>query len=221
MIEMPQPNGCNNGVARATQHAARKVIARACLTLTLLVPLGCSSTSFVSTWRAPDATVIDARGSRVAAVVMMRSEASRRAAEDRLAAEISSRGAQGVASYRILPTQPVIDEAQARQVLEQQQIKGVVVLRPVNVQQKIVADDPMYGGYWGGYYGYGWGHSYGTELHTDTIVSIETLIYSLEQNKLIWGGQSKTTNPQNVDQLISEIAAAAADELKREGLVVN
>jgi hypothetical protein len=209
------------GAVRAERRTLPGVVARASLAFTLLWLVGCSSTSFVSTWRAPDATVIDTRGARVAAVVMMQGEASRRAAEDRLAAEISARGAQGIASYRLLPTQPVMDEAQARQVLEREQIKGVVVLRPVNVQQKLVAEDPMYGGYWGGYYGYGWGHSYGTELRTDTIVSIETLIYSLEQNKLIWGGQSKTTNPQNVDQLVSEIAAAAADELKREGLVVN
>ena len=221
MTNLQKPTVQSGVRARATQPAMRKRVAHAISLLALLVSSGCSSTSFVSTWRAPDATVIDARGSRVAAVVMMKSEASRRAAEDRLAAEISSRGAQGVASYRLLPTQPVLDEAQARQVLEQQQIKGVVVLRPVGVQQKLVAEDPMYGGYWGGYYGYGWGHSYGTELHTDTVVSVETLIYSLDQNKLIWGGQSKTTNPANVDQLVSEIAAAAADELKREGLVVN
>jgi len=208
---------------RATRAGAarpRRMFGGLALLLGLFVA-GCSSTSFVSTWRAPDVTPIDTRGSRVAAVVMIKAEAARRAAEDRLAAEISSRGAQGIASYRILPTAAPIDEAQARQLLDQQQIKGVVVLRPTSVQNQLVVDNPSYGGYWGGYYGYGWSNSWGAEVHTDTIVSIETLIYSLEQNKLIWGGQSKTTNPQNVDQLVSEIASAAADELRKEGLVVN
>jgi hypothetical protein len=58
---------------------------------------------------------------------------------------------------------------------------------------------PGYSNFWGGYWGYGWGAPYGTvtggEVRTDYIVSIETLIYSVKQNKLVFGAQSKTTNP--------------------------
>jgi hypothetical protein len=44
-------------------------------------------------------------------------------------------------------------------------------------------------------------------------------VYSLKQNKLIWGGQSQTTNPSNVDGFVREVATAAARELRREGLI--
>jgi hypothetical protein len=50
-------------------------------------------------------------------------------------------------------------------------------------------------------------------------VVVETRVYSLKQNKLVWGGQSKTTNPKNVDALVRKLAAAAAKELKDLGLV--
>ncbi len=73
--------------------------------LVLLALAGCGSTSFVSTWKAPDAIPIDPTGSRVAAVVMVQSEPTRRAAEDRLAREISKRGAQGILMYRLVPNE--------------------------------------------------------------------------------------------------------------------
>jgi hypothetical protein len=80
---------------------------------------------------------------------------------------------------------------------------------------------PYYRGFWGGgYYGYGWGGAWGAStVRTDTIVSIETLVYSMKQNKLVWAGQSQTTNPSRVDGLVKEIVAAAAREMKKEGLL--
>ena len=189
----------------------------------------CSSTNFVATWKAPGVAPIDPQGSRVAAVVMVKNPAARRAAEDRLAAEISSHGAQGVPMYRMMPeaVSPG-DEAKAREVLERENIRGVVVLRPISIEKEWVVTpstygDPYYSGYWGGYYGYGWDHPYGdgANVRVDHVVSIETLLYSLPQNKLLWGGQSKTTNPENVDELVSEVATAAAKELQYDGVIVK
>jgi hypothetical protein len=81
----------------------------------------------------------------------------------------------------------------------------------------------MYRGYWGGYYGAGWGASYmsGGEIRTDTIVSVETLVYSLKQNKLVWAGQSRTTNPSNVEALVKKLAGATASELQKQGLIAR
>jgi hypothetical protein len=57
------------------------------------------------------------------------------------------------------------------------------------------------------------------DIHTDTIVHIQTMVYSMKQNKLVWSGQSKTTNPSNVDSLVKEVAHAVAGEMKKGGLV--
>jgi hypothetical protein len=179
----------------------------------------------VSTWKAPGAQPIDARGSKVVAVVMAKSDVMRRAGEDRLAYEISARGAQGVALYRLLPEAEGMPEAEERGALERANAKLVVVMRPVQVEQNLVVSQysgSMYGGYYGGYHAYGWGHPYGgVDVRVDTVVSIETLVYSLPENKLLWGGQSKTTNPENISELVAEVAAAAADELEHAGLIVK
>lgn len=196
------------------------IVLTGCLTL-----CACASDPFVSTWKAPDATPLELRGEKVAAVVMMEKQASRRAAEDALAREITARGAQGVSMYTILPDAQPQSEAAARAALEQAGVAGVVVMRPVGVEKEVSSTPtysaPMYAGYYGGYYGHGWGASWstGSEIRTDTIVVVETLIYSLKQNKLVWGGQSRTTNPKNVDQLVKKLATAVSSELEKQGLI--
>lgn len=190
-----------------------------------LAALGCgaSSSSFVSSWRAPDAAPLEFRNSKVAAVVMMKNPASRRTAEDTLAQEITKRGAQGIAMYTLVDDASLGNEEATRAALDAAQIKGAVVMRPVSKDKEVVStpsySGPAYGGYYGGYHSYGWGSSYGGQVYTNTIVSVETLVYSLEQNKLVWGGQSKTTNPESVDELVIELTEAVADELQKQGLI--
>jgi len=206
-------------------------LARLCLIVGTLSLSGCA-TGFVSTWKAPDAAPLEFAGQKVAAVVMLKGDVSRRSAEDTLAREITARGGQGLAMYALAPgVSPSKEtEAETRAALEKAGVIGLVVMRPLAVDKEMVATtvtsmDPMYRGYWGGYYGYGWGSPYGapvtmnqTELSLDTIVSVETLVYSLKQNKLIWSGQSKTTNPAGVDKLVKELAAMTAKELQKQGL---
>jgi hypothetical protein len=189
---------------------------------------GCAATGLVSSWKAPDAEPFQLRGEKVAAVVMASDQSTRRAGEDALARELSARGAQGIPMYTLLGDADP-DEAKARAAAAQAGIVGVVVLRPVRIDKELSStpatySGPMYGGFWGGYYGLGWAAPmslHGGEIRTDTIVLIETLVYSLLENKLVWGGQSKTRNPSNLDRLIEDTAKQVADELVRQGLMMK
>lgn len=59
--------------------------------------------------------------------------------------------------------------------------------------------------------------------HTETheVVRVEILIYSLEQNQLVWAGESETTAPSEVDSFMHELVEATAEELARLGLLSN
>jgi hypothetical protein len=100
-------------------------------------------------------------------------------------------------------------------------------MRPVGTAQEVSSTPLPYaaprGWYWGGYYSYGWGAPWGGaaggDIRTGTIVAVETLVYSMKQNKLVWAGQSKTTNPSNVDSLVKEIIAAVGNEMKKQKLI--
>lgn len=196
----------------------------------VLLLCGCAA-GYVATWKDPAAEPVQFRGAKVAAVVMMKDEASRRVAEDTLAAEITAHGADGVPMYRLLPGVEPSREPETRAALEREGVLGVVVMRPVSSEQsmRVVPDAPLampYRRYWGGYFGYGWGApwpwAFGVrpqEVEVDTVVSVETLVYSLRQNRLLWSGTSKTTNPPRVEAFIGQLARRAARELEKEGLL--
>jgi len=184
----------------------------------------CATTSFTSSWKAPDAQPMGSlAGQKVVAVAMTKNQAVRRSAEDTLVSVLNANGSQGIPSYSILGDET--DEAKAKAAIEKSGAVAIVVMRPVAQEKEISSTPsmymgPRYGGYWGGYYGYGWGGAWGgTEIRTDTIVVVETLVYSLKQNKLVWAGQSKTTNPSKVDAFVKEVAAGAGKEMKKAGLL--
>jgi hypothetical protein len=195
-----------------------------------LAVAACASTSFNSTWRNPAATPGNFQGQKVAALVMSPDQAVRFGAEDALARELTARGAVGIPAYSLIPKELTKDKEKAKEFLEKAEVAGVVVMRVVGKDQQVTQTaggmywgGPAYATFWGGgYYGYGWGAVYSPGyITTDTIVSVETLVYSLKQDKLVWAGQSETTNPSKVGPFISELVAKVAAEMKKEGLVAR
>jgi hypothetical protein len=57
------------------------------------------------------------------------------------------------------------------------------------------------------------------DIHSDHVVTVETLVYSLRQNKLVWGGESTARNPSSVERLVQDTARKVAAELQRVGLL--
>lgn len=202
-----------------------------CALAAAAVLAGCASTGsneIVSSWKAPDAKPMVVSGSRVAAVAMVKDPQLRQTAEDQLVKELNARGAQGVAMYRLMPSIDPSQEQAAKKALESAGVQGVVVMLPKGRSEKVtttpIVNDPEYTGYWGSFYSKGWSNPYSDEMipgttRTDTQVGVETRVYSLPQNKLVWAGESRTTNPENVNSLISEVATAVGRQLQREGLI--
>jgi len=200
--------------------------AGAALLTAALLASACASTSFSSTWRAPDAKPGTFKGKKVVAVFVSQDEALRRGVEETLAVELTHRGAEGVPAYQIIPTPEIKDEAKAKARITEAGAAGVVALRLVGRDQELSGSPagyyaaPSYAGVWGGYWGYGWGGIYDPGyLRTDTILHVEILVYSAEQNKLVWAGQSKTTNPSSVDAMVKELVSKVAAEMKKSGLI--
>jgi hypothetical protein len=198
------------------------------LAVTLAAPAlaACASTSFNTTWKAPDAEPLTFQeGDKILAMVVSPNEATRRGAEAALAAELAKQGLEGVPAYTIIPNDVVQDKDKAREMVEASGVKGVVAMRVTGQEKEVSGSGPMYagpayGGFWGGYYGMGWGMAYDPGyLRTDTIVSVETLVYDLGQNKLVWAGQSETTNPSKAESFIRELVDESVKEMTKQGLI--
>src|SRR5215831_11594719 len=187
------------------------------LTLSAMLLLSACASTFSHTWKNPDAAPLEFKGEKVAAIVLVKDESTRHLAEDRLAQQIAARGAQGRAMYSLVPGATAGNEQATRAALEKEGVKGVVVMRPVNIDRTVhitpAEEEATYASFWGGYYGYGMSLTYtsgSSEKVTETmVVYVETLVYSLKQNKLVWSGQSKTSNPDTVTELIEHLSEAA------------
>jgi hypothetical protein len=167
---------------------------------------------------------VDYTGKRIAAVFLSAEQGTRRGAEDALAREITKRGAQGVPAYSIVSIDELRDERYARAKLQQSGCKGAVMMRITGKTQEISATPAAWaGGRYSSFSGYsvwGWGTVYSSGyLTTDTIVSLETLVYDLDEDKLHWAGVSETFDPAKIDAFVTEIADAVAKEMKKEGLI--
>lgn len=195
------------------------------LVAALICLVACAATTtLTSTWKAPDVPTIKPMGQSVAAVFMSRHEAERRAGEEALAADITNMGARGIPAYTIVPNEPQMSADAVRAKLKDAGVNGVVVMRVVGKDQRVtyspgyVASGP-YGGF-GPYWGYGWGTVYSPGyLQSDTLVSVETLLYSLKDDKLVWASTSRTENPSDLAGLINEVAYATANAMVKEGLL--
>lgn len=182
-----------------------------------------ASTTFDSTWKAPDVEAIEF--SRVMALSIGRDDGQRRTIEDRIVATIVANGrADAVPAYSLLTEADTRDTAAARSKVEAARVDGLVTVRLVGTssEQRLVSGAPMpyyYAQPWG-YYGYGYGMAYSPSyLVTDTEVQIETNIYSLKENRLLWSARTRTLNPESVNQFVDEVARAVGDELRRQGLL--
>jgi hypothetical protein len=198
-------------------------------TLLLTLALGlsaCSSTTFIQTWKAPDAQPVNPQDKSIAALVISPDKKRRRDAEVYLAHELTVRGARGVAAYTLIGMDlPKVDVARAH--FKEAGVDGVVIMRLVAHDSQTIVDPggfsgSAYGSFGSYYQSYGMELTYSTgSVQTDEWVTIETLIYSLNQDKLLWAGTSRTTNPEGLQALVTEVANGVAGQISKQGLVVR
>jgi hypothetical protein len=204
---------------------ARMSVVLVLLTIAVtVVGVSTDSPKFTSVWAAPDAKGITFAGKKVAALVMSGDDNLRISAEEQLVRDLAARGIDGIATYRMVPREETTSADRARPWFERARVDGVVALRPVSVDKQTtyapsVWSTTSYSTLWG-YYGYGWTGFYSPAgTRSDTTLVIETLVYSLPLDKLLWAGVSTTTNPKEAQTFVSQLVGQAVKEMKKQRLV--
>jgi len=187
----------------------------------LLGACASSNTSVVNSWKDPTAPV--RRYQKVLAVFISNDATTRRTAEDELARRIPN----AIASYTVLPEGALRDPAKAKAWVQQNGFDAAVLMRPVAVDKE-TSYVPGTGAYvvpagyrsaWG-YWGAGWGYAYDPGHYTqNNVVYIETNVYSLTEDKLVWSSRTKTYNPNNASKLVDEIVDQNVAEMKKQGVI--
>jgi hypothetical protein len=130
---------------------------------------------------------------------------------------------QGVPSYRMVPKELLQKPEEAKGWFERAGIQGVVALRLISDEQKKTIQPATWStGYYTslwGYYGYGWTAVYDPGYsRTDRYVSLETLIFSVPRNALLWAGVSTTENAKTARAVVEDVVKEAVNEMEKQGL---
>jgi hypothetical protein len=181
-----------------------------------LLTAACANTQLVNVWSDPSA-----RGTvkltNVMALVIAREEVVRRVGEDQIV--VSLQPTRAVAAYRILSHDELKNKARADQALKAMGVDGVVTMRLVGATEQPMWGPYAYPTFWG-YYGYAYPMVYGPNYgYTNTIVRLETKVYSLKDDRLIWGATSDTFNPATAQTLVAEVAQVVIGDLRKQGFV--
>ena len=205
------------------RNHSMRVYLTAALPLALVLASGCwRRTELAATWHEPSPTLLNFN--RTVAVFVTTDESMRRAVEDQLAAVFPNT----IPSYRVLPNASAADKSTILQQLRQAGFDGAISMRVTNVSEQINYNAAYNGPYWGGAYGFNgywnnaWAYPYNPYYITTTqVVSVETNIYSLKQDKLVFAALSQTSDPANVGKLVRSVMRHVNEQLRKDGMLVS
>ncbi len=198
-----------------------KILGLALSAIVLLSACG-PSTVITKSWRDPGTTVTPGYFKKPLVAALMKDEASRRVVEDNLAKRIPG----AIPSYSVFgATDSKLDEAAINAKMQSGGFDGAVVVRFLSMDKETsyVPGSGVYPSYYGGFGPY-WRTSYNSFYSPgyyteDKVYTVESNVYDLKQNKLIWSGVTSSTNPGKVDKTTNEIADVIAKKMREEGFL--
>ena len=179
---------------------------------------------FLSVWKSPDVARLNFAGKKVAALVITGDQSLQMSGEEALTRELQARGVTGVATYRMIPREELKDVDKAKGWFERGGVQGVVAIRPVSrdvdrTYSPVVWSSGYYQSFWG-YYGTGWTTvQFSPSTRTETRIVVETLVFNVPQDKLVWAAASETKNPDTLQDFVKDLVNATVSEMKKLKLV--
>jgi hypothetical protein len=183
-----------------------------------------TGTKLVNSWKDPDVEKFGFH--KILVVAIAKDPSMRHDAEERLREIIGKN--RTVASQDLFPkVDPPPDKEQAKVKIAEAGCDGVVIMRAVSSTAKTsvipgsIEYDQIYDdfwGYWGQVYTTRWADGY---EERDTAVRVETLVYDIPKDKLVWSGVSNTKNPGSVRNLVLGVADAVGKQMKKDKLIAK
>jgi hypothetical protein len=200
-----------------------RLAAAALAAVGLLSLTSCTTAEVKDVWTSPTLTNIKFKKVLVIASTQEGKDGvSRRTAEDAIKQAIP--GVEAVASYSFITEGDLNDATKIAAAIKTAGFDGIIVMRMVSERTEVNAYSTGYPGYYGsfgGYYGrYGYGSvGMGTTVTTDRIISIETNIYELPGEKLVWSGAVESTSPGNIKQMVDDTVGAVRQHMIKQKLI--
>lgn len=192
--------------------------------IAMVIVLSCNTTKITSSWREPDKTISLNSLSKVLVVALFNDETSRRKAEDEMVAYLNGSGIQ---SYKYLDADfNKKNEEGIRMKIKDAGFDGAITMRLIDVEKEKtfnhsnISSFPNYHWAFSGFYARNWAFHSDNGYYTSTkIYTIETHVFSIKEDKIIWTGLTKTTDPDGVRKMTAEVANVVYKKMINEGFV--
>mgnify|MGYP001828686552 CR=1 FL=1 len=203
------------------------------ISFVLLVISACTHTKLSQTWSDPD---IKTTYSNIMIVGVSDSEQLRRAYETYFADHIRERGAQSIASYKLISHKDEMElgddknsfHSIVKSAVEGSDIDAVLITHLLSIEEDEIYRpsmeyQPAYGPvyytatYYDNMHGY---HGYVTTyvgqpgyLTNEKTYLLESNLYDVKSEELVWTTRSKTFSPESMEQAIEELTGSIIDDL--------
>jgi len=198
----------------------------ATLLASALIVSACANTKISQSWVEPDNKK---SYNDLLIIGIGESEQNRRAYESHFVESLVEFGTEAEASYKLIKSNEKIDRNTVVNAIKGMEIDGVLVTHMVAVDEETIYRPsmdymPMYGGgYYGGLYSY--------YPHVNTYVSrpgyytthetytLETNLYDVESEELVWSARSRTFSPESVQEVIVDLTKLLIKVLDEKNLI--
>ncbi len=200
-----------------------------CVTSILLA--SCANTKISQSWVEPDnkKTYSD-----LLVIGIAESEQNRRAYESHFVDDLRAIGVEAEASYKLIKSNEEINRDTVAKAIKGMGIDGVIVTHLVAVDEETIyrpSTSYMYGGYGVGYGGAYYGGLYSYYPHVNSYVNnpgyytthetytLETNLYDVESEELVWSARSRSFAPESVQEVIVDLTSLLIEDLQKKNLI--
>ena len=192
----------------------------------VLILLSCANTKLSHSWVEPDNKK---SYNDLLVIGLGESQQTRRAYESYFVEELRANDTEAEASYKLIKSSEEIERVTVQKAIEGLEVDGVIITHMVAVDEETVYRSGAshayvgHGGYGRGMYGY-YPHvnSYVTSpgyYTTHETYTLETTLYDIETEELVWTARSRTFSPESVDEVIVDLTKLLIKDLKEKNLI--
>jgi hypothetical protein len=205
--------------------STQKLIYVAATLFSLFFILSCSNTKITSVWM--DQKKSGTSYNDILVIGIAQEQHNRRLFEEQFTAQLDAAGVESEVSYKILPEGTVISRETVAAAIEGRNIDAVIVTHMVSVEEETVYRQnmdyrPTYGYYNGLYNYYPHVNTYVQQpgyYTTHDVVKLETNLYEVESEELVWSAQSRSFAPESAKEVIDDLVKLVIKDLKEKGLI--
>ena len=159
--------------------------------------------------------------SNILVIAITGNEDSRRSFERKFVAQLKAAGVEAISSEEAIPMPPDLELKKEAIISAVKHFKNdaVIITHLIDREEKVTLtrSDDYYGFYHSRYKG-SYTHDPGYS-RTSKTVRLETNLYDVKTEQLIWSGQSKTISKDSKDQIINDVIKVLVHDLQNNKLI--